>query len=101
MSTFIGVCQATADSTSIKNEEAKKRVLNNLKDQHIMYSNEQEFDFINYLKLPGKNDFSLKLNYKEKPEEKAIRKWNQYKKQPNIFPFYPTFRLENYYFTSY
>jgi len=93
--TFAGYCQDTSDSASIKNEEAKKRVLNNLKDQHIMYSNEQEFDFINYLKQPGKNNFSLKLNYKETEKDKAIRRWNEFKNRPTA---YPTNRKENYFF---
>ena len=82
MSTFVVSSQTTSDSTFIKNEEAKKRVLNNLKDQHIMYSNEHEFDFINYLKRTDlkpsdKIDYSLKLTRNEIEESKALYRWKQ------------------------
>jgi hypothetical protein len=101
IATFFGHSQTNADSTSIKNEEAKKRVLNNLIDQHIMYSIEQDFDFINYLK-PEKIDCSMKINYKETQEEKAIKMWCRYKNQNHTWPkYYPEFRTEKYFFTTY
>ena len=96
-----GFNQTIRDSASVKNEDAKKRVLFSLKNQNMLYSTQNEFDFINYLKQPENTDYSMKINYKETQEEKAIRKWNQYKQQPNIMPYYPAFRKENYYFTTY
>lgn len=97
-----GYCQTVADSASIKNEEGKKIVLNNLKEQQYLYSNQQEFSFIHYLKTPEKIDYSLNLIYKETQEEKANRKWNQYKNQHHTWPkYYPEFRTEKYFFTTY
>lgn len=97
-----GYCQTIADSASIKNEEGKKIVLNNLKEQNIMYSSEHEFDFINYLKPPEKIDYSIKINYKETDEDKAIKMWCRYKNQNHTWPkYYPEFRTEKYFFTTY
>ena len=110
MSTFVVFSQTTSDSTSIKNEEAKKRVLNNLKDQHIMYSNEQEFDFINYLKQPNlsqveKLDYTLKLSKNDIEETKAIYRWKQRTlTQPlRIGPYYRGFEflISDDFFTIY
>ena len=96
-----GISQSIVDSIAIKNEEAKKHVLNNLKDQHIMYSSEQGFGFINYLK-PEKIDCLMKINQKETEEEKAIKMWYRYKNQNHAWPkYYPEFRTEKYFFTSY
>ena len=97
-----GFSQTIADSVSIKNEKGIKTVLNNLKEQQYLYSNQQEFSFINYLKAPEKIDYSLNLNYKETQGEKAIRKWNQFKNGHHTWPInYPEFRTEKYFFTTY
>jgi hypothetical protein len=79
---FVGYSQTNSDSTFIKNEEAKKRVVENLKDQQIIYTFQQEFNFIDYLKQPDllqveKLDYYLKLSKSEIEETKAIYRWKQ------------------------
>ena len=92
---FAAYCQ-TVDSASIKNDEAKKRILLTLRrHEDRLYSSQNEFDFIRFLKPPEKIDYGIKISYKETQEEKATRKWKEYKNKP---PAYPTNRKENYFF---
>ncbi len=88
MNRLVCFCQTITNSASIKNEEAKKRVLYNLRNQNVLYSNQSEFDFINYLKLSEepleKIDYNLQLSRNEIEESKAIVKWKQHQLAPRM-----------------